>query len=414
MLGKVHKNDKISVAKIPEENVKKIIEKIIFYYKQGNTVRAEKLGYAFYEMLPLKIKKIVKLSSFLNGSMFELDHNILTGESYIDLLLAKRLIFDGELEKFKNICLTVLKKSKDPLSILYSLKELKVFEYGKIKELIPKYILVDTNTLRTKYLSLFLQEKYSEAIEVMSKFFSVNPHPEILIDLLDFWFYTNQPVELLNLCVSMTKENKHNFYVDYMIAFSLYSLSKINDAILVLERLHELFPKNSNILYNLANCHYRAKNYEKAIKYLEKIETRKSIEDFLSGVCNFCISNYKKAEEDFLKSSHDENLKFFSLYNLSISEFYQGKKSEAIENILKFRNSLSSDYYGITRLNKVLSLMRRKSRKIPLLIKWFIAVISLAGLCGIVLYYLDFFEIKNIVTNLLDSLIELVKFYFKR
>jgi tetratricopeptide (TPR) repeat protein len=359
------------------------IEKITEAYRNNEIKKASHLGKIFYNDLPKSIKKVVEVSNFLVGNEpFGNIEELIDYSSHFDIILAKRYFLEGNFKKYFNTILKTIENSKDTLTKLYGLKELNISNQKKFDEIYPKYSSLEAQTVRSEYLKKFLSSNYTEAIKISSEFTSQNNHAEIILDIADIWYHTGQYYELANLCFSLQKEGRLSNYFSYLYAFSFFSSGKIYDATAILEKLLQIYPKNVNILYNLANCYIqlgKLRESEKLLLEAEKLFKSPSI-NFTKGVLYYKLGEYNTAKEEFTKSLGSNEFEFSSKYNIAICECNLGMYDSAIKRLIEIRNSSYVDRKNFERLDRTIDIVRRIGRKIP---SWLIILIILLISSGI-------------------------------
>ncbi|MFN4245303.1 MAG: tetratricopeptide repeat protein [Brevinematia bacterium] len=342
------------------------IDKILSSYKEGDLVRASQLGKGLFKELPKELKKIVEISNFLVGMILSGNiEEIIDYSSHIDVILSKIFFLEGNFEKYRNVAYKVLENSKDPLTIMYSLKEIKMFDPDNASKLYSKYSDVRIKSKRAEYLRKFLENNFREALKEISIFLSEKPHPEILLDLADIWYYTDQYRELSDLFLPMYREEKINDYFMYLYAYSLYSSGRVHDAISILEKLAKKYPKNINIIYNLSASYYRNGNFDKSEELIELAEniTNHPIIHFSKGIFLYRLGKYKESKQEFLKLEQNDEFYFSSEYNASICDYRMKNYEEAITRLIKLRNEKSIDKKNFDAINKTIIKIKKDSRK---------------------------------------------------
>lgn len=372
---------------------RKDIDKILEAYKQGELVKASQIGKGFFKELPKKVQKVVEVANFLTGAIFSGNiREVIDYTSHYDVILAKHFFLEGDFETYRNTVYKVLETTKDNFTKLYCLKEIKMFNEKNFQTIYPKYSDIEITTKRSEYLRKFLENNYKGAIKDISDFFSEKPHMEILLDLADIWYYTDQYKELSELCLSIYKESKINDYFLYLYSYSLFSSGRIADAINILEKIARKYPKNTNIVYNLAVSYYRNGNIEKAEELIRVCERENNFPEihFAKGVFLYYLNKYDESKKEFLKARESEEFQFSSEYNASICDYKMKNYEEAIARLTKLRNEKFVDRKNFEAIDRTIHFIKTKSRKIPYYALIPLLFIVSAGL-GIILYLILFF-----------------------
>lgn len=368
--------------------LQKDIDKILNAYKEGEVFKASQIGKSFYRELPSKVKKVVEVANFFSGVMFSSKvSDVLDYTSYLDVILSKSLFLEGDFEKYRNTAYKVLETTQDTLTKLYCLKEIKMFDEKRFSKLYPKYSGIEISSKRSEYLRKFLENDFKGAIKDISEFLSQKPHPEIILDLADIWYYTDQYRELSELCLSMYKENRINDYFLYLYAYSLFSSGRIPDSISLLERLAKKYPRNINIIYNLAVSYFRNGNYEKAIELINLSESiLYSAEiSFVKGIILYKLGRYKESKNEFLKIENNEEFQFSSKYNISLCDYHLKNYEDSISRLINLRNEKFVDRKNFEAIDKTIWSIKRGKRKISYPMIFLLSLISSFGL-GIIIY----------------------------
>lgn len=368
------------------------IEKILNAYKEGDLLRVSHLGKAFFKELPKKVQKLVDVANFLTGSILsgnideELDYS-----SNLDVILAKFFFLEGDFEKYKNTVFRTINNSNDPLTIYYALKEIKMFDDKSFVEYYRRFSGIAGESRRISYLRKFLEGDYKGAIDEVSDFISVRYHHEVLLDLGDIWYYTGQYRELGDLCLAMYKEGRISDYFCYLYAFSFFSLGKTSDAIVALEKLFRKYPRNPNILYNLSVSYYREGNFEKSLEYINLCQKILDLPDvsFVKGIILYRLGMFEESKREFLNSSYSSDFKFSSRYNISICDYKLGNYETGISNLIKLRNESFVDKKNFDAIDKTISSIKSKSKKIPNFVLFLITFITSFLMGGLVYFILN-------------------------
>ena len=369
---------------------KKGIDKIIEAYKQGELLKASQVGKGFFKELPKKVQKIVEVANFLTGSIFSGNiKNVIDYTSHYDVILAKYFFLEGDFEKYRDTVYKVLETTEDNFSKLYCLKEIKMFNGKDFSNLYPKYSGIEITTKRSEYLRKFLENNYKGTVKDISDFISEKSHIEILLDLADIWYYTEQYKELSELCLSMYREGKINDYFLYLYSYSLFSSGRIPDAINILEKIVKKYPRNVNIVYNLAVSYYRNGNIEKAEELIRICEKEKDAPEihFAKGIFLYYLNKYDESKKEFLKTKEFEEFQFSSEYNASICDYKMKNYEEAIARLVKLRNEKFVDRKNFEAIDRTIHFIKNKSRKTPYYILILLLFILSIGL-GITIYFI--------------------------
>ncbi len=376
---------------------KKDIDKILSSYKEGDLVKTSQLGKGLYRELPKEVKKIVEVSNFLTGSLLSGNINeVINYSSHMDAILSKVFFLEGNFEAYRNTVYKVLENSNDPLTVFYCLKEIKMFDPKSASELYPKYSEIKANSRRTSYFKKFLENNFKEAVEEISLFLSERPHPEILLDLADIWYYTDQYKELSELCLSIYKERKISDYFLYLYSYSLYSSGKIHDTISILEKLAKKYPKNINIIYNLSASYYRSGNVDKSIELIELAEniTQNPTISFSKGIFLYKLGKYKESKQEFLKLEENEEFWFSANYNASICDYKMKNYEEAISRLVKLRNERSIDTKNFETINKTIIAIKKNIKKFSFTTIFLLSLL-LSLITGLIIYLiLTYFNLR--------------------
>jgi tetratricopeptide (TPR) repeat protein len=369
--------------------VKNDIEKISEAYKSNEINKVSHLGKLFYNELPKPIKKVVEVANlFSNVQLFSNVDEVIDFTSHFDIMLAKRYFLEGDFRKYFHTIVKTIENTKDVFTKLYGLKELKISNKNKFEKIYPSYSSLEPKTVRGEYLKKFLDSDYKGAIKDISNFISNNEHIEGVLDLADMWYYTEQYYDLMNLCFSLQKGNKLGDYFSYLYAFAFFSSGKILDAVSILEKLSNAYPKNVNILYNLASCYVRLKKFKDAERLIlssEKFFPSPSM-NFLKGIIYYRLGDYAKAKEEFTKSLVSKEFEFSGKYNIAICDCNLGMSDNAIRQLIELRNTNYVDRKNFENIDKTIDLVRRLSRKLPSwVISFIILLVSLAASGGMYL-----------------------------
>lgn len=368
--------------------LQKDVEKILTYYKEGNLTKVSQIGKSLFKDLPKKVKKAVEVANFFTGAAFAGNvKDVLDYTSHLDVILSKVFFLEGKFGEYRDTVYKVLETTNDTLTKFYCLKEVKMFSEKDFSQLYSKHSEIVVSSKRSEYLKKFLESDYKGAIKDISDFLSQKPHPEILLDLADIWYYTDQYRELSELCLSMHKEGEINNYFLYLYSYSLFSSGKIPDAINTLERLAKKYPRNINIVYNLTISYLRSGNLEKAeelINLCEKISSFPEI-PFTKGIILYKLGRYEESKKEFMKVEGSEEFQFSSKYNISLCDYRMKNYHEAISNLVRLRNEKYVDRKNFEVLNRTIWLFKKASRKIPTILVIMLFLISSLGI-GISVY----------------------------
>ncbi|MGC8767397.1 MAG: tetratricopeptide repeat protein [Brevinematia bacterium] len=372
------------------------IEKIVSAYKEGDLVKVSHLGKAFFVDLPKKIRKIVEVANFLTGSIMcsnleeEIDYS-----SNLDIILSKVFFLEGDFDRYREIVFKTIENSKDPLTIFCALKEIKMFDEKAFVDYYVRFSGVNVESKRVSYLKKFIEKDYKGAIDEVSEFISVKYHPEILLDLADMWYYTAQYRELGDLCISMHRNSRINDYFWYLYAFSFFSSGKTFDAIVILEKLFRKYPKNLNILYNLAVSYYREGNFEKSLDYINLCQKIRDLPEisFVRGIVLYKLGNFEESKREFMKCSSYPVFQFSARYNMGMCDFKLGNYDSSISNLIKLRNESFVDKKNFEAIDKTISFIKAKSKRVPSYLVFLLVLVSSFVVSGFIYFALNYFGI---------------------
>ncbi|MEN2997675.1 MAG: tetratricopeptide repeat protein [Brevinematia bacterium] len=368
--------------------LQKDIEKILSLYKDGEVLKASQMGKRFYKELPRKVRKVVEVANFFAGVIFSGEiENVIDYTSHLDVVLSKVFFLEGNFEKYRSTVYKVLQNAQDPLAKLYCLKEIKMFDGKGFADLYQSYSNTEVVSKRTEYLKRFLENDFRKAVMDISDFLAQKLHPEVLLDLADIWYYTEQYKELSELCLSIYREGKISDYFLYLYSYSLFSSGKIPDAIAVLEKLAKKYSKNINIVYNLAVCYFRNGDLTKAVELIDLCGNMPYYPEisFTKGVILYRLGRYEDSKKEFSKVENCEEFKFASKYNMSLCDYRIGNYEEAIKRLISLRNESFVDRKNFEAIDRTVWFIKKASRKIPYVLIFLFSLI-LPSTVGLVIY----------------------------
>lgn len=139
-------------------------------------------------------------------------------------------------------------------------------------------------------------------------------------------------------------------------AVEMMDNGKIDESIQLLKQSQKLDPENFSFPYEIAYAHYLKKDYEEAIKIIDKVKKYKSINSLvyqMSGNCYSYMGNPEKAIKEY-----EEGIKLFpNSGNLYLEKgnifLYQENYNEAIKNYekgIEVEPEFPSNYFRLAKL----------------------------------------------------------------
>ncbi len=179
--------------------------------------------------------------------------------------------------------------------------------------------------------ALFFNEEYDESIEWLQK--SDDFRSDAYLGLNS---YRKKDYESA-IChfERFSKENENETVLSYLM-ISYEKIGKWNEAVRTGERLLEMNPDNRSVKVRLADCHFKVKEYQKSLDYIDELKEQQKFPNYLYEIKDKELK-YKRGMALFNLKRYDETIeelkgiKSIEAYRL-ISKAYEkiGKPSRAI------------------------------------------------------------------------------------
>lgn len=290
---------------------------------------------------------------------FEAAFKLFPNDPFFKLLHSKLLVTEGlytEAEKE----LRSLEKLHPDMPEIYVEKVLmaqlthqKVDAFKLLNKAISlKYELPEAHSLLA--LEFLHKSDIDQAFSHIQTAVSQDKFTLMNLDMFIFASFTSfKSDDLIDLLTRLSDEYPLHEEVWRLLGMTYFCLGKNQEALNAFQFQYSLNPDNLHILFNMADCYYRMRDYENALKqYIEFKKAGQYPVDVMIGRCHYMLMEYDKALQDFIQADPADPLYLFRFEGII-------KVCREMDNLPMARNILRDLWKKETETPVILSLAPR-------------------------------------------------------